>query len=380
MLTLNRTAVFYAAALLCFAAGTDLSAQQGQTRLPAVVAEKVSAIDYTQSVTEVGEVLADESVPLVARVTGTVKKINFREGEKVKAGTVLFEIDPREYEAAVKRAEGVRTQKLAEKQNRDAEYRRQKSLYEQKIDSEQKFERIQAEKYEADAALLSAEADLDLAKLNLEYTTIKAPFDGWIGLRKCSQDELVGPNAEIQQLATIEKAGRIKVEFNLAETDLIRLQHNMAVSKLKLQDVPVELYLQDGKKIALKGSLQAWDNRINTKTGTLKMQAVFDDPDRKLIPGLYVKVKLMLGKPEKKTAIPLEAVSYDVVGTYVYVLKDMKGNVAQVERRYVKIADKTPAIAFLSEGLKNGEVVVVAGMQKIRAGVECTFTLTGAVK
>ena len=88
----------------------------------------------------------------------------------------------------------------------------------------------------------------------------------------------------------------------------------------------------------------------------------------------------MLGKPEKKTAIPLEAVSYDVVGTYVYVLKDMKGNVAQVERRYVKIADKTPAIAFLSEGLKNGEVVVVAGMQKIRAGVECTFTLTGAVK
>ncbi len=352
-----------------------LAAQQ-QKILPTVTAERVHAGVYTPSVMEIGEVSADESVPLVARVQGTVKKIGFREGEKVKAGTVLFELDPREYQAAVKRAEGVVTEKTAAKKNHDAEYKRQKQLYEQNIDSEQKFERIEAQKYQADAALLSAEADLELAKLNLEYTTIKAPFDGWVGFRTCSPDELVGPGAEKQQLATIEKAGRIKVDFNLAETDLIRLQRNMKAERKKLADVPVELYLQDGTKVDLKGQLSAWDNKINQNTGTLKMQAVFDDPDRKLLPGLYLKVRILLGKPEQLTAIPLSAITYDVAGTYVYLLvnADEKTKTAKVERRYITIAAKDTRTAFLKDGLKNGELLVVSGLQKVRAGSECQFT------
>ncbi len=306
---------FMAAAVVLCAA--NLSAQQ---QLPSVTAEKVTAQTYTPSVMEIGEVRADESVPLVARVQGTVKKIGFHEGDKVKAGTVLFELDPREYQAEVKRAEGVVTEKIAAKKNHDAEYKRQKLLYEQNVDSEQKFERIEAQKYQADAALRSAEAELELAKLNLEYTAIKAPFDGWVGFRNCSPDELVGPGAEKQQLATIEKAGRIKVDFNLSETDLIRLRRNMKADGRKLADVPVELYLQDGTKVNLKGQLTAWDNKINQNTGTLKMQAVFDDPDRKLIPGLYLKVRVLLGTPEQKTAIPLSAITYDVAGSYVYIL------------------------------------------------------------
>ena len=337
---------------------------------------------YAPTATEIGEVRATESVPLTARVKGEIVKINFTEGEKVKAGTVLFEIDPREYEAALLSAKADLEKAKSEKDHADLEFKRHEELRESDVDSDAKFQQYKNQKQKADASYLAAEAAVKLAELNLEYTKIKAPFDGWVGFRDCSLHELVGPGTAKQQLATIEKSGGIKVDFNIAETDLITLQRNMTQGKLKVRDFPVKLFLQDGKQIALTGYLKAWDNKINTRTGTLKMQALFDDPDRKLIPGLYVKVQLTLGPATDLIEIPSAAITYDIAGAFVYVLTNVEGSTATVERRYIKIAaeqreqlknGKYTTVAFVKEGLKANELFITAGIQKVRNGAKCQF-------
>lgn len=368
--------------LLIAAAALLPALLSAQGQLPAVTAMPATLGKYAPTATEIGEVRATESVPLTARVKGEIVKINFTEGEKVKAGTVLFEIDPREYEAALLSAKADLEKAKSEKDHADLEFKRHEELRESDVDSDAKFQQYKNQKQKADASYLAAEAAVKLAELNLEYTKIKAPFDGWVGFRDCSLHELVGPGTAKQQLATIEKSGGIKVDFNIAETDLITLQRNMTQGKLKVRDFPVKLFLQDGKQIALTGYLKAWDNKINTKTGTLKMQALFDDPDRKLIPGLYVKVQLTLGPATDLIEIPSAAITYDIAGTFVYVLTNVEGSTATVERRYIKIAaeqrkqlkdGKYTTVAFVKEGLKANELFITAGIQKVRNGAKCQF-------
>ena len=368
--------------LLIAAAALLPALLSAQGQLPAVTAMPATLGKYAPTATEIGEVRATESVPLTARVKGEIVKINFTEGEKVKAGAVLFEIDPREYEAALLSAKADLEKAKSEKDHADLEFKRHEELRESDVDSDAKFQQYKNQKQKADASYLAAEAAVKLAELNLEYTKIKAPFDGWVGFRDCSLHELVGPGTAKQQLATIEKSGGIKVDFNIAETDLITLQRNMTQGKLKVRDFPVKLFLQDGRQIALTGYLKAWDNKINTKTGTLKMQAVFDDPDRKLIPGLYVKVQLTLGPATDLIEIPSAAITYDIAGAFVYVLTNVEGSTATVERRYIKIAaeqrkqlknGKYTTVAFVKEGLKANELFITAGIQKVRNGAKCQF-------
>lgn len=368
--------------LLIAAAALLPALLSAQGQLPAVTAMPATLGKYAPTATEIGEVRATESVPLTARVKGEIVKINFTEGEKVKAGTVLFEIDPREYEAALLSTKADLEKAKSEKDHADLEFKRHEELRESDVDSDAKFQQYKNQKQKADASYLAAEAAVKLAELNLEYTKIKAPFDGWVGFRDCSLHELVGPGTAKQQMATIEKSGGIKVDFNIAETDLITLQRNMTQGKLKVRDFPVKLFLQDGKQIALTGYLKAWDNKINTKTGTLKMQALFDDPDRKLIPGLYVKVQLTLGPATDLIEIPSAAITYDIAGAFVYVLTNVEGSTATVERRYIKIAaeqrkqlknGKYTTVAFVKEGLKANELFITAGIQKVRNGAKCQF-------
>ena len=368
--------------LLITAAALLPALLSAQGQLPAVTAMPATMGKYAPTATEIGEVRSTESVPLTARVKGEIVKINFTEGEKVKAGTVLFEIDPREYEAALLSAQADLAKAKSEKDHANLEFKRHEELRESDVDSDAKFQQYKNQKAKADASYLAAEAAVKLAALNLEYTRIKAPFDGWVGLRDCSLHELVGPGTAKQQLATIEKSGGIKVDFNIAETDLITLQRNMAQNKLWVRDFPVKLFLQDGKPIDLTGYLKAWDNKIDTRTGTLKMQAVFDDPDRKLIPGLYVDVLLTLGPATDMIEIPYAAITEDIAGDYVYVLTKVEGNTATAERRYIKIASQQrkllpdgtyTAVSFVKEGLKENELFITAGIQKVRNGARCQF-------
>ena len=139
----------------------------------------------------------------------------------------------------------------------------------------------------------------------------------------------------------------------------------------------MEIFDQTGRKIPLKGSLSAWDNRINPTTGTLKLQARFDDPDRRLMPGLYVKVKIQVSEPQKFVMVRESAVTNDVAGSYVMLIVRPEGDTGIVERRYIKTGGKQDGRIQVKEGLNPGELVIVAGLQKVRPGMECRFTVEG---
>ncbi len=342
--------------------------------LPSVVAAVAYEQDYVVTATEIGEVKSEDSVDLVARVSGFLTSGDFKEGSFVKKGTVLFTIDPAEYEAGVRKAKGLLEQAQADQKNATLEYQRQKLLLEKNAVAQKEYDLAEAAKLEADAAVHSAEADLKLAELNLGYTRIVAPFDGWVGFKTYSTGNLVGSQSE--KLATIEKSGQAKVNFEISEMDLLRLNDYLKSGR-KRTEVPVEIFDQTGRKIPLKGSLSAWDNRINPTTGTLKLQARFDDPDRRLMPGLYVKVKIQVSEPQKFVMVRESAVTNDVAGSYVMLIVRPEGNTGTVERRYIKTGGKQDGRIQVKEGLNPGELVIVAGLQKVRPGMECRFTVEG---
>lgn len=355
--------------------GLAVSGQERQ--LPKVIAAPVVEINYTREVYESGETSAEESAALVARVKGYLTKVNFEEGAHVKAGTVLFEIDPKEYEAKVKQAKAELAKAKAQQQHDDTEEQRQRELFEKNAISAKEYAHYQAKKLESDASVLAAEAALDLAELDLKYTKILAPFDGYMGFKKYSVGNLVGAQQN-DTLATIEKSGKIKVNFFLADMDAGKLTSYIREKKLSAKDIPVEMFLQDGKKVDLKGNISAWDNKIDPDTGTLRMQAIFNDPNRKMIPGVYVLVKLKIGDPEQLLAVRKSAVSQGVAGYSVMVLKNPADGVAEVEQRYLKPAVSDDQFFYFKEGLKVNELVVVSGIQRVRNGIKCAYTLEGA--
>lgn len=349
--------------------------KKSNVKLPSVVATPVTVEDYTPHVTEIGTVQSEESVDLVARVTGTLSKVNFKEGDHVEKGALLFEIDPAEFEANVRRCEAQIKALEAEKQRNQSEFDRNEELLKTNAVSVRDYQRAEANLRETEANILSAKAELDLAKLDLSYTKITAPFPGYMGFKSYSAGNTVGP--ESGKLATIEMSGSAKVIFNLPETSLVKLIESAEKANKNPNDAVVEIYKQDGGKIDLEGKLTAWDNKINQKTGTLKLQALFKDPKRFMIPGLYVKVQLQVGEPEKLVALRKSAVTFDVAGASVYILKDAANGSATVEKRYIVPAFSDAEYMFLKDGVKTGELLVVGGIQKIRPNIQCAYTLEG---
>lgn len=370
----NYTLVLLAVIFLLPGCGKKNDANKVKQNLPSVIVAPATENTYIISTTRIGEVQAEDSVDLVARVSGFLNADQYVEGSFVKKGTLLFTIDPAEYEAGVKMARGQLERAQADQKNAELEHDRQKMLFEKDAVAKKEYDTAVANKLEADATVLSAEAELQIAELNLNYTKIVAPFDGWVGFKTYSTGNMVGLQTE--KLGTIERAGRAKVNFEISELDLLRIDEYVATGR-KREDLKVELFDQTGKKIPLTGKLFAWDNRIKNTTGTLKLQAVFDDPERHLIPGLYVKVRLQLSEPGRDIMIRESAVSSDVAGDYVMIIKDATGNTGIVERRYLKTGGKFDGSIRVTEGLKTDDLIVVSGLQRVRQGAQCQFTIEG---
>lgn len=345
--------------------------------LPNVIVVPAVSDDYIVTATEIGQVESNNSVELMARVEGYLTSVNFKEGELVKAGTVLFTIDPTQYEATVKQAQGQLYRAKADLANARVEFERQKTLLAQNATSKKDYDSAEAKKNECEAVQLTTEASLALAQLDLSYTKILAPFDGWIGFKKYAVGNLVGKDGKTQ-LATIEEAGIAKVNFNMSELDVNALSKNAKAHGRKPSDAQVDLFDQNQVKIDLSGSLYAWDNRINSSTGTLKLQALFQDPTRILLPGSYVRVRVHLSEPTKRIMIRESAITEDVTGSFVMLVTNPKGDVGKVERRYLKILGRFDGSVSVKEGLSEGELVIVSGLQRVRQGQDCRFTKEGS--
>lgn len=331
--------------------------------LPAVIVESAIEMEFSDSVTEIGEVKAFDTVALSANVSGFLTEANFQEGQLVKKGTKLFQIDPAVYEAAVNKADADVNKARAKLMNSQVEYDRQKRLLASKATSQSNYDTAEMNLRAAQAELKSAEAELAGKKVDLKYTAILAPFDGYIGFKNFSVGNMVGPSSGA--LAHITSAGNVKIYFSIDELTLLRIFENYPDSQMDVTNAPkVKVFLQNGKEYREKVWISAWNNMV--RDGTIQIQATAEDPGEMLVPGQYVKVVVQVSPLKKRVMVKQEAVMREQLGTFVFVVNAQN----RIERRKIVPGMKNGNYLVVLSGLAVGERVVVEGLQKAGAGDE----------
>ena len=332
-------------------------------QLPAVMVEPAVEMDFADSVTEVGEVQAYDTVGLSANVSGFLTEANFQEGELVKKGVKLFQIDPATYDAAVKKAEADVNKYNAELINKNVEFERQKALLKTNATSKRNYDQAEMNLRTAKAELKAAEAVLAEKKVDLGYTKITAPFDGYVGFKKYSVGNMVGPSSGA--LAVITAAGNVKIYFSIDELTMLRILENYPKANRDTEKSPkVQVTLQNGKVSKEKVWISAWNNIV--QDGTFRVQLTSENKGQLLVPGQYVKVTLQVSRLQKRIMVKQMAILREQLGTFVYVV-DAKN---KIERRKIVTGMKNGDYQVVVSGLKAGERIVVDGLQKAGNGDE----------
>ncbi len=327
---------------------------------PKVEVATIAEGPISESIYAVGVAKAYDEVNLVARVEGYLISRNFQEGQMVKKGDLLYEIEPALFHAKLEMAEAELAKTKANLSNVTEEYNRQKTLLHGDATSKREYQNAEAEKLSTEAEVRSCEANIETAKQNLEYTRITAPFDGWIGLSSVSVGNLV--NLETGTLAKIVKTDPMRIEFVVTEMDILKMQEYRGEDLAP--EMKVSLVFQDGSVYPLEGKISFWNNEISSSTGTLKLQAVFPNPERHILPGMFVRVKLEPRHPSNKLLLPLTSLMNDQAGDYVYIIDSQ--NIAR--RQNIRTGFRGEEFAVVTTNLKPGDQVVVKGLQKVRPG------------
>jgi RND family efflux transporter MFP subunit len=307
-----------------------------------------------------GRTDARETVTLRARATGFLIKSAFQEGADVKKGDVLFEIDPRPYQAALEQADALLVQAQARLKRADAELERAKRGLDNKVISREEYDKTVAERAEAEAAMQAAKAARDAARLNLEFTRVTSPIDGRIGRRMVDPGNLVLGDGTA--LATIVSRGPLHVHFDIDEGTFLRVRKAMQDGKLTTKEwagLPVEAGTSTEAGFPRRGKVDFADNQLNEATGTLRVRAVLPNEDNALVPGLFVRVRLPVSEPYKALLVPEEAVGAAETGAFVKVVNDK--NV--VERRRVVPGPAVGGWRAVKEGLKPEDWVITEKVQ-----------------
>lgn len=313
-----------------------------------------------------GRLEAVDRVQIRPRVAGTIQQVHFREGGLVAAGDRLITIDPAPYAAAVAQAEGLAASARARLELATTELDRGNALLSRKTISESEVAQRKGAQREALAALQSAEAALKLAQLDLDYTEIKAPIAGRVGRLEVTPGNLVGSGDAAQPLTTLVSVDPIYASFDAGEELVATVLAELPVKDdgvRALENVPVEIAtLADGG--AVRGKLQLVDNEVNAASGTIRLRAVFDNPDGLLIPGQFVRVRLGQPKPQEHLLVSERAIGSDQDKKFVFVVDDAN----TVVYRQVDLGGAVDGKRIVENGLAAGDRVVVNGLQRIRPG------------
>jgi len=305
-----------------------------------------------------GTVTPLRTVTVRPRVEGELLRIAFEEGQQVRAGQLLAEIDPAEFRVRLAQAEGSQKQNLAELENTRIQLKRFRDLAGANYVSAQEVSDLQARVRQFEGRRDSDQAAVDEARLQLEYTRIVAPIDGRIGLRTVDVGNLVR-TGDSDGIATITQTRPISVVFALPEGVLPSVQAAVREG----QALSVQAWDRDERQPLATGSLSSLDNRIDVQTGTLRLRALFQNQDESLFPNQSVNVRLRLGSADV-VSIPDAAVQFGNRGTYVYVV----GGDDTASVRDVKLGARHQGRVAVLEGLEDGERVVLEGLDRLREG------------
>jgi len=368
MHSISRLPRISAAFLLIYAiAGCGKSDTQASAPPPtevSVVTVKAAPLGVTNELP--GRLEATRVADVRARVAGIVLKRTFREGSDVKAGQVLFKIDPAQFQAAYNNADAQVQRAEATLLQAQLKAGRYKPLVATNAVSKQEYDDVVAAEKQAAADLAAAKAQRETARLSLGYATVKSPISGRIGRALVTEGALVGQN-EATLLATVQQIDPIYVNLTQSSTEVLALQRALASGRLKgagKSQVKVTLLTEDGREYAHAGKLLFSDLTVDPSSGAVTLRAEFPNPDRLLLPGMYVRARVEQAINENAITVPQQAITRTPDGSAVMVV----GADNKVVPRSVETGNADGNSWVINSGLKEGDKVIVEGLQKVQPG------------
>jgi len=322
-----------------------------------VTADLAGATDVPIYLSGLGTVQAFNSVLVKSRVDGQILKIDFAEGQEVRAGDIIAEIDPRPYAAALAQAKAAKLKDEAQLENAQLDLRRYRTLATQNSIAHQQLDTEAALVEQYRAAVDADQAQIDLAQLQLSYCSIRSPNDGRVGTRLVDAGNIVRAT-DATGIVTINQVRPISVSFALPAASLPEVR-----ARLKQGDIDVIAADGEGRDLAT-GKLAVIDNQISAATATIAYKASFDNADEALWPGQFVNIRLLLHVRHNALTVPVTAVVRGPEGTYAFVI----GADRVVQKRPLEIGFTNKTIAVVNSGLVAGEQVVTDGQYRIQAG------------
>ncbi|EGJ20040.1 RND family efflux transporter MFP subunit [Cereibacter sphaeroides WS8N] len=364
------------AALILAAPAVRAEGPAGAERPPSpVTVVTLTAKDYPIISILPGRVTASEVAEVRPQVNGIIRERLFEEGTEVEKDQPLYKIEDDMYAAAVAAARAAVTQAEATLRSAEKDARRAEELFGNNAGSEQRLDTAVATRDAAAAALQMARAELKTAEINLSRTTVRAPIAGTIGLSQTTTGALVAEGQEAP-LTTIRSLDRVHVDVTQSATDLLKWRSRTGKNTVGRVDENVALILADGSRYPLRGRLAAAEPQVQPTTGMVTLRIHFPNPQRILLPGMYVQVELPVARADKAVAVPHQAVIRDRLGVpAVWLVTEQ--NV--IEARPVEIVKSDGDRWIVTKGLETGDRVVVAGFQKAAVGAPVTPEEQGAL-
>lgn len=345
-------------ALLTLSGGCDSKTEKPKGRPPAlVVTAAASQQDVPVQLRAIGTIEASESITIRTQISGELVKVAFREGQDVQKGALLFQLDPRTYQAALRKAEAMLARDRVILANASKDYERYSQLVKEGIVTHEQAEgyRTRAESAEADAA--ADQAALDNAREQLAYCTITAPISGRLGVLAVNRGNVVKANETV--LVTINKLTPIYASFTIPEKELPEIKRHMAAG-----NVAVEAEVPGSAGIKEQGVVSFYDNTVDPTTGTIRLKATFENQRKQLWPGQFVNISITLAVKSNAVVVPSQAIQTGQKGQYVFVVTPD----ATAEIRPVVTGPVARGMTVVESGLRPGEQVVIDGQMRVVPG------------
>ncbi|HEX4209326.1 MAG TPA: MdtA/MuxA family multidrug efflux RND transporter periplasmic adaptor subunit [Candidatus Binataceae bacterium] len=340
------------------APAAETSASAHQASIPVEVATARTG-DLNHYITALGTVSAFYTVTLKTRIAGEIMQVLFKEGQLVKKGQLLIQIDPRPYQVQLEQAQGQMAKDLAALQEARLDLERYRVLLNQQVIAHQQYDQQAATAKEDAATIISDQAAIDTAKLDLIYCRITAPISGKIGLRLTDPGNYVQPT-DATGLAVITQLQPIAVIFTIPEDSLEQVIAAMHSDN----SLVVDAYDRSFQSLISSGALTTLDNQIDQTTGTVKLKAVFNNLDYKLFPNQFVNVRMLTSVDRDAVLIPVAALQRNPQGTFVYIVRPDHS----VETRSVTPGSTQGGLVAIGKGLNAGEMVVTNGIDRLHQG------------